>query len=78
MAVKQCKDPIFFGTAIYALVGAEMLKLSRLEQAQVFPSGAVRFGTQNNTYLADFTDQETRQAFLDTCRTIGRLTESEK
>jgi hypothetical protein len=70
--IKQCTDPTFLGTAIYATVGGKLFKLSRLVAARD-KEGAVEFETLNSQYAARFTDEETRCAFVDTCRTIGRL-----
>ncbi len=71
--VKHCIDPTFLGTAIYTTVGFKTYKLSRLVEARQDKNGSVEFDTLNTTYRAEFTDPATRDVFLKTCETIGRL-----
>lgn len=71
--IKHCEDPTFLGTAIYTTIGFKTLKLSRLKEARVLPNGTVEFDTLNTTYRAEFTRKLTRETFLKTCETIGRL-----
>ena len=68
-----CKDPVFWGTAIYTDVGAKTLKLSRLKMARVTRDGGVIFETLNTTYSAVFCNALTREKFLKTCETLGKL-----
>lgn len=74
---KTCTDPTFLGSAIYAKVDGEVKKLSKLTQARELKMGEIVFDTQNTTYSATFSHADCRKVFLDTCRTIGRLANSQ-
>jgi len=69
---KNCIDPTFFGTAIYAKVGGKVMKLSKLREARQVNGDEVEFDTLNTTYLASFTNDACRKTFWDTCKTIAR------
>lgn len=71
--MKRCQDPTFIGTAVYANVEYKTIKLSRLVSAKERTDGSVDFTTQNTHYIADFSSERARSAFINTCKTIGRL-----
>jgi hypothetical protein len=71
--VKNCIDPTFLGTAIYATVEFKTRKLSRLKECRILNNGDVEFDTLNTTYCAEFSREVTREYFIKTCETIGRL-----
>jgi len=75
--IRLCTDPTFMGTAIYTTVNHKTLKLSHLKSVTILPGGglwgAIEFDTLHSTYRAEFTDNKTRETFLETCETLGLL-----
>lgn len=69
---KQCIDPTFIGSAIYATINGESFKLSKLKHLEIYWSGVIRFETLNTFYVGVFSDYKLRNAFVENCNRVLR------